>query len=155
MRRRSHRRGSSFRVPRSQRRNGSARGELARFSSPGCGAGREPCPPPAALPACAHPPRGAAAAGGIAGLIYPRGKSSPPLLRGSAPLPARPHTLSFHPRLPLLSLPRVAGGSYAHSRGSSLRGAGRRAAGDRQKAPTSQILLNPSSGDNSGQPERV
>lgn len=45
--------------------------------------------------------------------------------------------------------------------GPRLRGAGRRAAGggraagDRQKAPTSQPLLDPSAGDRSGQPEGV
>lgn len=84
--------------------------------------------------------------------------SSPPLPSGfrgglrRCP-PARPRTLSFHPRLP--TSPRVTGGSSAHPRVFPLRIGGGYAAGDGRKAPTSQPLLNPSSGDRSGQPERV
>lgn len=57
--------------------------------------------------------------------------------------------------------PRVAGDSPAHPRGSPLRAAGRRgtgrgrAAADRQKTSIPQPLLNPSSRDGSGQPQRV
>lgn len=128
------------------------------------GAGSEPCPPPAACPRAPSAGRRGSRRESRADLSAGGTFPSPALLRvsrGSAPLPARPCTLSSHPRLPLPSPPRVAGGRSAHPRGSPLRGAGRcalggrRAAGDRQKAPTSQPLLNPSSGDRSGQPEQV
>lgn len=158
-RRRSHRRGSAFRVPWGRGRNGSGRGERARFSPPGCGAqrraGSAPCPPPAPCLRAPSAGRRGSRADLSAGGTLP---SPAPRLAGVCVV-ARPRTLSFHPRLPLPFPPRVAGGSSAHPCGSSAPGrralGGRRAAGDRLKAPTSQPLLDLSSGDRSGQPERV
>lgn len=162
-RRRSQRRGGGFRVPRDQRRSGSAGRELARFSPPGSGPRAEPrCGQGALptshlqLPACAHAPHGA---GRDIHADLSTGGSSPPLpcsgfLAGLCRCPPGRAAFLCPARFP--SSPRVAGDSSAHPRGSPLRGARRRGLGrgcaavDRQKASISQPLLNPSSRDGRG-----
>lgn len=127
-------------------------------------AGREPCPPFSSSSLPAHTLRTAPGepAGHPRSIVHGGTQPSPPLLRDSRGLrlcpPGRAPFLS-PARVP--SSPRVAGDSSALPRGSPLRGstrpglAGGRAAADRQKASLSQPLLNPSSRDGSGQPQRV
>lgn len=158
-------------MPRDQRRNGSAGRELTRFSPPGCGAERgvatqagnsahlsPPVPCLRTLSARRRESRRDIRADLSAG------GSSPPLpcsgfLGGLRRCPPGRAPFLSPARLP--SSPRVAGDSSAHPRGSPLRGAGRReigrgrAAVDRQKASISQPVLNPSSRDGSGQPQRI
>lgn len=114
-RRSSQRRGGSFRVPWDQRRNGSAGRGLARFSPPGCGAERGVATR-AGNPAHLSPPapclrtlsaqRRESRRDIHAQLSTGGTQPSPPLLRdsqGSAPLPARPRTLSLPGKGPVLA----------------------------------------------------
>lgn len=124
-------------------------------------AGMEPCPSLASSSLPAHTLRTAPGepAGHRRWFIL---GINPPLLRVSPGLrrcpPGRAPSLS---PAGFPSSPRVAGDSSAYPRGSPLRSAGRRGLGsgraavDRLKASISQPLLNPSSRDGSGHPQRV
>lgn len=124
-------------------------------------AGREPCPPfsSSSLPAHTLHTAPGEPAGHPRSIVHGGTQPCPPLRFSGVCAAARPAAHPFSPRQgsrPRHGWPATAPRSPAALRSGARPGlAGGRAAADRQKASVSQPLLNPSSRDGSGQPQRV